>query len=289
MVTGRIKKLEKGFEYLDISNRSARAKIALQGAHLFHYERPGEKPLLWLSEKSLFCEGKAIRGGVPVCWPWFGTHKTDSSLPQHGFARVSRWELLEIEESDEYSTAIKLRLRDSAATMKLWPFRFEVIFAITAGQKLTMALTTINRDDKPFEITTALHSYFRVADIADVHIKGLDETVYFDKLTGEYKTQNGKVQITSEVDRIYQHVSGPLALYDGERTVHIAGKGSSTVVVWNPWQEKCAAMSDMNNNAYRTMLCVETANALDDARIIQPGERHEIKTVIYDEGEPLPH
>jgi glucose-6-phosphate 1-epimerase len=275
-----MEKFKNGFEYIEINNKSAQAKIALQGAHLFHYEQKGKKPLLWLSETSLFSPGKAIRGGVPICWPWFGKHKSDSSLPQHGFARTSLWQLLTVDDIDEHTSRVKLRLRHSDASFKLWPFRFELILLITVGSTLSLALTTINRDDKPFEITAALHSYFRIADISDIYIEGLDKTTYFDSLTNEDKRQNGNIYIAEEVDRIYRNVLKPLIINDQERKIHITGTGSSSVVVWNPWKKKCTEMSDMKNDAYKTMLCLETANALADARIIMPGEQHELKADI---------
>ena len=275
------KKFENGFEYIDVSNKSARAKIALQGAHLFHYEQEGKKPLLWLSETSFFKAGKAIRGGVPICWPWFGEHKTDSSLPQHGFARNFLWELLEVNETNEYSTEVRLQLKSSAESLKLWPYRFELLLRVTVAQTLTIALTTKNCDEKSFEITSALHSYFAVANIDNVYVEGLDTTTYFDALTKENKMQRGNLYISKEVDRIYQEVHNPLTLHDQDRTVHICAEGSSSVVVWNPWIDKCATMSDMKDDAYKTMLCIETANALDDARMLTPDEEYTLTAIIF--------
>ena len=274
------KNFENGFEYIEIINTSARAKIALQGAHLFHYERVGHQPLLWLSETSFFEGGKAIRGGVPICWPWFGKHKTDSSLPQHGFARNSVWKLLGVTEPHAGSTEVELQLKSSVESLNIWPYRFELLLRITIAQTLTIALTTTNCDQQAFEISSALHSYFSVADIKDVVVEGLDSTPYFDALTQELKTQEGNVSIAEEVDRVYQNVHQPLTLHDQKRTVHIGAEGSSSVVIWNPWKEKSATMSDMTDNAYTTMLCIETANALEDARRVPPGGEHILTTVI---------
>lgn len=274
------KKFKNGFKYIEVSNKSARARIALQGAHLFHYEQEGKKPLLWLSETSFFETGKAIRGGVPICWPWFGKHKTDSSLPQHGFARNSLWELLEINESDEHSTEVKLQLKSSDESLKLWPYRFELLLRVTVARTLTIALTTKNCDEKVFEITSALHNYFAVANIDNVYVEGLDKTGYFDSVTKENKMQSGNVYISEEVDRVYQEVHNPLTLHDQDRTVHICTEGSSSAVVWNPWVDKCARMSDMKDDAYITMLCIEATNALEDARTIAPDEEHTLTAII---------
>jgi len=274
------KKIENGFEYIEVSNKSARAKIALQGAHLFHYEQEGKKPLLWLSETSFFEVGKVIRGGVPICWPWFGKHKIESSLPQHGFARNSLWELLDVNETGEDSTEVILQLKSSAESLKLWPYRFELLLRVTVARTLTIALTTKNCDEKAFEITSALHNYFAVANIDNVYVEGLDKTAYFDALTKENRIQRGNIYISEEVDRIYQEVHNPLTLHDQDRTVHICAEGSSSVVVWNPWIDKCARMSAMKDDVYKTMLCIETANALEDARTLVPGEEHTLKAII---------
>ena len=271
---------DNGFECIEIVNKSGRAKIALQGAHLFHYERVGEQPLLWLSETSFFEPGKAIRGGVPICWPWFGKHQTDSSLPQHGFARTSLWTVVEIHEIDEHATELIFQLKSSAQSLQLWPYTFELQLHVTITGTLTITLTTKNCDEKAFAVTSALHSYFAVSHIDNVYIEGLDNTTYFDALTKESIVQKGNVHIAGEVDRIYQNVHYPLTIHDQERTVHIDAQGSSSTVVWNPWKDKCASMGDMKNDAYMTMLCIETANVLNDGRTLQPDEEHTVTAIL---------
>ncbi len=274
------KKKANGFEYLEISNKAASAKIALQGAHLFHYEQVGCKPLLWLSDTSFFEQGRAIRGGVPICWPWFGRHPTNPDLPQHGFARVFMWELVEVNERDADTTEVTLQLKSSTASRKLWAYTFELLVHITVGRTLSITLLTKNRDEIPFTITSALHSYFAVLDIDDVQVEGLADTAYLDALTGENNLQQGNVSIAEEVDRIYQRVRYPLTLHGEDRTTRIDGLGSVSAVVWNPWIDKCTAMIDMPDNGYETMLCIETANALEDAREIGPGEEHALTVVL---------
>ncbi len=274
------KKMQNGFKYIEVTNKNAHAKIALQGAHLFHYEQKGCKPLLWLSETSFFETGKSIRGGIPVCWPWFGMHKSNTKLPQHGFARDFLWELLEVNEADDSSTELLFGLKSSPESMKLWPHRFELQLHITVSDTLRVSLTTKNRDKTAFEITSALHTYFAVSSIDNVNIKGLDGKRYFDALSGEYKTQKGGIRISEEIDRVYQGVDAPLTIDDIDRKIEIRPEGSSSAVVWNPWIDKCARMSAMKDDAYKTMLCIETANAMEDARTIQPGEEHTLTAVI---------
>ena len=276
------KKLENGFEYIEVGNGRAQAKIALQGAHLFHYQRQDEAPLIWLSKASFFEPGKAIRGGIPICWPWFGKHPVNKNkeFPQHGFARTAPWQLLEGREHGEEKTELTLQLNNSPEHFKFFPYRFELRLRITVGQSLSLALTTTNCDQKSFEITSALHSYFAVSDIQKISIAGLENTPYLDSLTNIREVQEGRVRIDREVDRIYQPVEWPLILHDRDRTVIVESEGSASAVVWNPWIDKCARMGDMHDRAYTTMVCIETANVLDDARTLEPGAEHTLKVVI---------
>jgi glucose-6-phosphate 1-epimerase len=282
------KQFANGFKYVEIFNASACAKIALQGAHLFHYERAAKAPLIWLSKKSLFENGRVIRGGVPVCWPWFGAHPANSELPQHGFARTSLWELLEASEIDEHTAEVKLQLQPSDVSLQLWPHKFELLLSITVGRRLTLALTSRNCDVHPFEITAALHSYFAVEDVEKVHVEGFAGKSYLDKVTGVECTQQGNITICEEVDRIYRKIEYPLTLQDQTKTVDIDAQGSSSAIVWNPWRKKCAAMADMEDDAYKTMLCIETANAPGDARMLAPGEEH-ILTCIISSDQDIPN
>jgi glucose-6-phosphate 1-epimerase len=274
------KKNANGFEYIEVQNKSATAKVALQGGHLFHYQQQRKKPLLWLSEKSLFETGKAIRGGIPLCWPWFGKHPTDPALPQHGFARTSPFELLESNEPDENTTELLLQLQSSAETLTLWPYQFQLLLRITIGPKLTIALTTRNRDTESFTITSALHSYFAVSYISYASVQGLDNTEYWDAVTGDTRIQHGIVRINEEVDRVYQKTANPLLLLDSDRTINIMTEGSASAVVWNPWKDKSMSMADMQDDAYNTMLCIETANALEDARELAPAEEHTLQVTL---------
>ena len=276
------KKKKNGFEYLEIKNNRACASLALQGAHLFHYHCFADPDaLLWLSRASLFQSGKAIRGGIPVCWPWFGRHPADPALPQHGFARTALWELVAEEDSDPAHTVLVLRLTDSPVSLKIWPYAFELLLTITIGSSLTLALTTKNLDSRPLTVTSALHSYFAVSEISRVAVKGLEQTPYFDALSRSEKVQTGKLTIDREVDRIFQQVNYPLTLVDQDRTITIDARGSSSAVIWNPWQEKSAAMADMTEDSYTTMLCVETTNALADGRSIAPGEEHTVTAMLF--------
>jgi glucose-6-phosphate 1-epimerase len=263
-----------GFPFLKIKNRFAEATIALQGAHLCHYARHQDVPLLWLSECAVYKAGKAIRGGVPVCWPWFGTHPKDASLPNHGFARTADWAVLKVKEQSDGTTEAVFWLRDTPESLSMWPYRFRLSLRFVIGSKLTLELTTENCDEEAFEIGCALHTYFNVSGIEDVAISGLEELRYFDKLDSTYKVQRGAVRFSEETDRVYLDPPAAILLEDARRTVRVQPRGSRSTVVWNPWADKARSFDDMQNEAYQDMVCIETANTLDDRRTIKTGERH---------------
>lgn len=274
------KKLANGFEYIEIKNSAAEAKIALQGAHIFHYKRADEEQILWLSEVSDFEYGKAIRGGVPICWPWFGFNE-NKNLPQHGFARVSMWEFIKSDESDEKSSSLIFRLTHGSQTLKMWRYKFELELHVTISDKLTMELKTTNLDCESFVLTQALHTYFKVSHISHALIKGLDKKPYLDALTWKNEIQEGDITFDQEVDRVYQEVTDEIILKDENREIHIKNSGSSSTVVWNPWIEKTLRMSAMNENAYEHMICIESANAFDDRKVLKPQSSYTLKATIF--------
>jgi glucose-6-phosphate 1-epimerase len=271
-------KLINNLEYIEITNKAASAKIALQGAHIFHYQRVGEAPLLWLSEISEYKKGKAIRGGVPICWPSFGNN--NPQLPQHGFARVMMWRCDKVDEIDPYTTKVTFSLQDSQESRVLWDYIFQVKYVITIGKTLHLELQTTNLDTKPFTLSQAFHTYFQISSIEDVFIEGLEEKTYLDALTLKSELQDGSITFNGEVDRVYQGVDGEIILKDAKHQVHIQNSGSKSVVVWNPWIKKCASMSAMQPEAYKEFVCIESANAYEDKRELQPQSSHTLKAVL---------
>jgi len=274
----KLKKLSNGFEYLQIQNDSATVKIALQGAHIFEYKRRDED-ILWLSETSDFELGKAIRGGVPICWPAFGMNNPE--LPQHGFARTSLFEFISSVEVDSDTTVVDLRLTHSEDSLKLWNYKFELVLKVTISDKLTMELKTTNLDEKEFKLTQALHSYFKLSDISNAVVKGLNNKPCFDALTNKTNIQNGDITFNQEFDKVFQEVDCELILQDKEKTISINNEGSSSVVVWNPWIDKCSKMSAMKDDAYRKFVCIESANAFEDFIVLKPKELDTLKATIY--------
>ncbi len=274
-----MKNTKGSLEYLHISNNAAEAKISLQGGHLFHFQVKAQAPLLWVSESASFEKGKAIRGGIPVCWPWFGPHPTDRTLPNHGFARTSMWEHSKTEAINEDETKVILGLKSSEKSLKLWPYRFELTLEICIARELKVSLVTKNLDSEAFTITDALHTYLAIEDINTVYIDGLDNKRYYDKTDESFDNrQEGRLHFTQETDRIYQGITSTLDVHDHDRTIRVRTEGSETVVVWNPGETLAKKMADLSDHS--RMLCVESANALDDAPLIKPNETHRLTTVI---------
>lgn len=275
------KHLDNGFTYLDIRNRQAHAKVSLQGGHVFDYQLHDTEPTLWLSQTSFFHKDRAIRGGIPICWPWFGKNKNDTSLAQHGFARTSLWKLHAIKEINADTTSITLELNDSRQTRTLWPFKFKLTLLIIISDKLSLTLTTQNIDDKPFEISEALHSYFKVKDISQVTVKGLENISYIDQLKeNTISRATLPIIINEEVDRIYYDTQDSCTLNDTHRKISIDNKGSFSTVVWNPWITKAKEMRDFDDQGYKRMLCIETGNVLQNSITIKAGESHSITQII---------
>ncbi|MCB1791099.1 MAG: D-hexose-6-phosphate mutarotase [Gammaproteobacteria bacterium] len=265
-----------GLPQLHVSNQAANARISIYGGQVLSYTpRTADADLLYLSTKAHYAPGKAIKGGVPICWPWFGAHPTDSSRPAHGFARNMPWVVYAVTDRSPSCTRVALRLTDTADTQSLWPHRFILELELDIGVELAMTLTTHNAGNAPFTITQALHTYFATASIDATRVTGLDGHRYLDKTQGfSEQLQDGDVRFDSEVDRIYQGVSSPLQIHDDARgrVVHIQAQNSRTAVVWNPWREIGAAMSDLDDEAYRRFVCVETANAADDVIEVGAGD-----------------
>ncbi len=257
-----------GFPCVEISNRKATALVSVYAGQVLSY-RPTSSAhdLLFVSEAAYYQNGKAIKGGVPVCWPWFGADPSGQGRAAHGFVRNRPWTVAATQAKDDGDTRLTLALTDSAETRAIWPHSFNLALEISVAETLTLELVTRNTGSEDFPLTQALHTYFKVGDIDRVSVLGLEQTAYLDKAgDGGEKMQTGPVTIATEVDRIYTDVRSELTIVDPElqRRVHIASRGSRTAVVWNPWAAIAAQMGDLKDDDYRHFLCVETANAADD-------------------------
>ncbi|MCK5845243.1 MAG: D-hexose-6-phosphate mutarotase, partial [Victivallales bacterium] len=253
------------------------------GTHIASFAPVGEEDLLWMSGKSCFERNAPIRGGIPICWPWFGAHPSDASKPPHGFARIAEWTLDSVDETSDGGTRVLMSLSSGDGTLAIWPFAFELTCEVVVAETLKMALSTLNIGDAAFEITQALHSYFNVGDSERIAISGLDGARYIDTIDDNaVKTQEGDVEIHSEVDRVYMDTVADCVITDQlkGRTLKISKTGSRSTVVWNPWSAKSARMPDFGVDEYTGMVCVETTNALSDSISIAPGASHTISAEI---------
>ncbi len=281
----QFEQLGEDLSVVRLQSQLGSVSIALNGAHVLEYSDASGAALLWLSEKANLENGKPIRGGVPICWPWFGPHPEDSEKPAHGFARVSQWELIDIkDERSDGGLAAELRLTDSEFSRSLWPYPFELRFRVSLLLgALGFELTTHNTGERAFQICEALHTYFGVRSIHSTSVDGLDGVPYLDQLESmERKDQKGTIQFDREVDRIY--LDPPTkAWVDGSRSgkrIEIESRGSQSAVVWNPWIDKAKRMADFGDEEYLEMLCYETANAGPHVISVEPGEQHTIGASI---------
>jgi glucose-6-phosphate 1-epimerase len=260
------------YPVFEIDHPTCTAKVALHGAHVMSWRPVDEDEVLYLSQDAVFKEGKAIRGGIPVCWPWFNAHPTNPEMPSHGIARTRFWELAEAGESEE-GVVLKFGMSDG-----IW----NASVTVKAGAELEVILEMRNPNEIPIVVSGALHSYFAVSDIEQVRVVNLEGADYLDTVaTPTMRNQKGALGFGGEVDSIYESSSSVLLVDDlSGRTLLIEKSGSPSTVIWNPWAEKSAAMGDMPDDGYLKFCCVEAAIANDKALIVMPGSSHVLSTRI---------
>jgi len=280
---------ENGLRYLDIDNPKATARIALQGAHVVQWQpKAAAHPVLWLSDHARYVRGRSIRGGAPVCWPWFGAHPTDSTLCAHGFARVIPWELLHVSASETGAVRLVLQMQVTPETERQLSYPFRLVLTVTIGNRLKLDLATTNLAHHPFVIGEAYHTYFNVSDIENVSVTGLEDCMYSDKVMGYARQiEHGALCFEREFDRVFLHHNGDCILNDPgyQRRIRISKSGSNTTVVWTPWADKAHATGDMGSgDEWRHMVCIETANALENMVVINPNKTHVLTAEYSVEG-----
>ena len=268
------------YPVLEIDHPSCHARVALHGAHVMEWQPAGHDPVLYCSPKALLREGKAIRGGIPICWPWFNAHPTDPEKPAHGIARNRFWQLTGAQDGGG-SVELRFELKADDATRALWQHEFHAIVEVRLGAELHVSLTSHNTGDTAFRETGALHSYLAVGDVGDVEIRGLDGATYLETAGGKREScvQAGGVRIGGEVDRIYTSAAA-LAVRDGARTIHLHKHGSASTIGWNPGPEKAAKLGDLPPDVFRRFVCVETANAPGAVVTVAPGSHHLLRSRI---------
>ena len=266
---------ENGLKKIVIDNDCTEANIYLHGANLTHFQPKGEAPVIFNAKESQMSVTKTVHAGIPICWPWFGAHPTENNRPQHGFARDMLWQLKSAKRLDTGTTEVVLSLKENAQSLALWPYSFELELTFTIGKTLSVALKTTNTSAMPFAFTQALHTYFAVGDVAKVEVCGLEETPFVDYADAKKeKFETESLHIDRMINRVYLPTETACTLSDPllERTIVVEKAGSRSTTVWNPWTEN--GIHDLPGDAYKKFLCVETTNALQDARTLQPGQSH---------------
>lgn len=246
-----------------------RALVLLQGGQVLSWQPAGAAEQLYCSPAAMFAPGKAVRGGIPVCFPQFGGL---GALPAHGFARTQSWRLLMAEQGAD-DALCALRLEDNEATRKVWPHAFALELTVRiAGRRMDIELACENTGTDAFEFTAALHTYLRLDDLVDARLHGLQGLSYLDKLSGKSEVEmQDALRVNAEMDRVYAHASRALLLREPKRALRIEQEEFADVVVWNPWGDRCAALSDMPDDDYHQMLCVEAARINRPIKL-EPGE-----------------
>ncbi len=258
------------------------ATVYQHGAHISHFQPAGQSPVLWMSQSCVYDGKSPLRGGVPICFPWFGPHAERSELPSHGYARIRPWDVDSITSTDTHTIAV-FSMTPNDAELEMFPNTCHVRLTVTLSSALTMALEITNTSDSAFTISTALHSYFEVDDVKNVNITGLENTQYLSKVEGGTYTQDDQpIKFTRETDRVYQNTTTTCLLHDPDkqRQIAIEKTGSKSTVVWNPWIEKSKNMPDFGDDEWPSMCCIETAAAGPDAITIEPGQAHTITAKI---------
>jgi D-hexose-6-phosphate mutarotase len=265
-----------GGKVVTLTSADGMAIVAVKGAQVLSWVPAHSSEVFWLSPHADLSKEKPIRGGVPVCWPWFGPHPGLDGSPSHGFARTAQWSIIE-QGTDVAKPFLKLALDIEAQTRPDWPYMARVEVTVRLGSRLVIELATMNTGREPFELSEALHSYFRISDVAEVVISGLENRRFIDQLdAGNPKSEATPITIAREIDRIYQDSADTIVLDDAalRRRIRVAKSGSLSTIVWNPWIDKSARLGDMGQNGYREMVCIETANAGRNAVTIAPGGHH---------------
>ncbi len=275
-----------GMVVAEIGNPHATASISLQGGHVMRWQPKSAKlPVVWLSDLARLAPGKSLRGGVPVCWPWFGPHAKNAGFPGHGYARTVPWAVTRTCGMADGATLISLELINSDQTRAMWNHPSKLTLDVTVGQTLKLTLATSNLGEDAFVISEALHAYFHLGDIARTRVLGLEGCEFLDKAgtgSGSRRRQEGPVTFSAETDRVYVNTTADCVIEDLQlaRRIRIAKSGSRSTVVWTPWQEKADKMGDFGADGWRSMVCVESANALENA-VTVPGHGSHSMSVEY--------
>jgi D-hexose-6-phosphate mutarotase len=272
------REISDGIVVVDIDNVFATASVSLYGGHIVSWHpKLLSKPVLWVSELVNYQQGKAIRAGVPICWPWFGVHPSRASLPGHGYARITQWELTSLQTLANGATVLELSLGKSDLSEAHWHGNVRLMLRVTVGDTLEIMLTTLNDSDHEVTFTEGLHTYFQISDIANIRVLGLEGSEYIDLVNqNKVRSQQDAITFDGELGRIFLDNQATCVIEDSafNRHIRIEKTGSNTTAVWNPGLGVASKMDDLGAEGWRDMVCVESANAMENFVMVVSGAKH---------------
>ena len=272
-----------GLAKLAISGVLAKAELYLHGAQLTAWRPAGEAEVLFLSAHSKWEDGRAIRGGIPVCFPWFRAKADDPNAPAHGFVRTEEWSLESVQAGENGAVTVVCATRSDEGSRRWWPHEFRLAHRVTVGKTLGMELTVTNEGSTAFRFEEALHTYFKVGDVEEVEVRGLEGISFLDNVDGNrQKVQADGLRLTGPVDNAYIDTGSAVEFADLVlgRGVRTTKGNSSTTIVWNPWRQGAAKLADLGDEEWKQMICVEASNILGGAISLDPGEEHTMHAEI---------
>ncbi len=272
-----IEQSHSGLEYINVASDFCSAKIFLQGAQLTEFTPSGKKPLIWVSSEEDYQEGKSVRGGIPICWPWFGVNP-NPDWPIHGVARTSLWRAGEVSEQDN-EVRVSLTLPMTQVDETYWPHKSTLKVEFILTNKLEVRLTTTNLSEQTITFSQALHTYFPTPAIENTTVDGLQGAKYIEFGEGPFE-QNAQVGFARETDMVYTQAGETQRIITPDGIIEVSRENSSSCVLWNPWIDKSKRLSNFADDEYHTMLCLEAANVMDDSAVVEPGQSHTLATTI---------
>lgn len=257
---------------LTVESPLCSAVIALQGAQLLEFKPKGSQPWLWLSPKAIFQDGHPIRGGIPVCAPWFGVNQQDPTKPKHGFVRDRDWQLSHITESPTGVVKLTFQLNSEVDDLTLLPHEFSLKLTLTLSESIDISFSVHNLSSSVMPFSWALHSYFCVDSLKAVRVSGLENNTYLDATNAFLSIkQKGAVCFMSEVDRVYESVGAEQEI-KGSPGLLIKGDNCPTAIVWNPGAELAEKMADITAAHYDEYICVERGAAFGNTWTLAPNQ-----------------
>ena len=272
-----IEQSETGLEFIKVASEFCDATIFLQGAQITEFTPTGKKPLLWVSQQEDYQEGKGVRGGIPICWPWFGVSQHEG-WPAHGVARTGLWRAEQVKE-EENSIYISLSLPMNQIDEKYWPHKTKLLVEFVLSTSLEVRLTTTNLDNETLNFTQALHTYFPTPAIEETKVDGLQGSKYIEFGEGPFE-QHDLVSFARETDMVYTQAQDTQRIITPDGIIEVSRENSRSCVLWNPWIDKSKRLSNFADDEYHVMLCLEAANVLEDSVELAPGDKHTLVTSL---------